>query len=248
MTTLAMPVHVALVDDTRRINPSDLAKLAGALNKQILTDFGPIWHVAATVGAYPKAPANTWAIHIQNKLDEPGALGYHTDDTHQPVSYVEYTNDYSVTVSHECLEMLGDPWGNRMTSAQLPAGTELDYGAFGLRSKIDSVNYLIELCDPPEATSYPVGGVALSDFLLPSWYRSAPGPDCKFSYAGGCHQPREVADGGYVSFGTASGEWFQVFNQNGRLQISDIGRFDKTQSSSIREWADVSARAYKAKS
>jgi hypothetical protein len=134
-----------------------------------------------------------------------------------------------------------------MTSAQLPVGTELDFAQFGLRSKNDSVHYLIELCDPPEDTNYPVGGVALSDFLLPSWYRSAAGPDCKFSYAGGCHQPREVADGGYVSFANSTDEWFQVFNQGGQLQISDLGNFDKSQHASIREWADVNARVFRQK-
>src|SRR5438477_10216427 len=105
MSTAAIPVHVALVDETGTIDPKDLATLAGAMSEQIQHDFAPIWQVSASVGAYPSAPANTWAVLVREKLDQPGALGYHTDDQHQPLAYVEMTKDWTTTVSHEVLEM-----------------------------------------------------------------------------------------------------------------------------------------------
>ncbi len=95
--TSALPVHVALVDETGTIDPTELAKVAGALNEQVLRDFAPVWNVRASVGAYPQAPANTWAIQVRRSLDEPGALGFHDTDNNQPVSYVMLTADWAAT-------------------------------------------------------------------------------------------------------------------------------------------------------
>ncbi|HWC87677.1 MAG TPA: hypothetical protein VG388_14150 [Solirubrobacteraceae bacterium] len=244
MSTAAIPVHVALVDDTGKIDSTELATMAGAMSEQIEHDFAPVWQVRASVGVYATAPAGTWAVHIQERLNQPGALGFHTDDQHQPVSYVERTADWTVTVSHEVLEMLADPWGSRMHSAELPDG--VDYTQFGLPSAQSRVSYLLEVCDPCETTTYAVGGVKLSDFLLPTWYRTNPSPALSYSQAGGCTKPRQVADGGYASFGVPTGHWYQVFNQGGNLTVKDIGQFNKADYGSLREWTDESARKFRA--
>jgi hypothetical protein len=236
---------VALVDDTGEIKSADLQTCAGALNEQVQADFAPIWKVAATVGAYDTAPPATWAVHIKKQLDEPGALGYHTNDQNQPISYVMLTDTWTVTASHETLEMLADPYGSRPHTARLPQGIESQFSHFGLSSASDRVSYLLEVCDPPEQTSYEVGGVELSDFLLPGWYRTSPAQHLAYSHAGGCTKPRQVADGGYVSFSNpATKEWYQVFNQAGQLKISDLGKFDKAKYGSLREWTDLRSREY----
>jgi hypothetical protein len=246
MSTAAIPVHVALVDETGKIDQAELATMAGAMSEQIQHDFAPVWHVSASVGAYPAAPAGTWTVHIREKLDQPGALGYHTDDHHQPLSFVEFTPDWTVTVSHEVLEMLADPWGSRLHSARLPAGLEGDFAKFGLSSAQSRVSYLLEVGDPCEATQYSVGGLQLSDFLLPTWYRTDPRPALAYSQAGGCNKPRQVADGGYVSFAVPTGEWFQVFNHGGQLTSKDLGKFNKAEYGSLREWTDQQAREFRA--
>jgi hypothetical protein len=245
MSTAAIPVHVAVVDDTGNIAQAELATMAGAMSEQIQHDFAPAWQVRASVAAYPAAPPGTWAVNIKNKLDQPGALGYHTDDQHQPLAYVEFTPDWTVTVSHEVLEMLADPWGSRVHTAELPDGMAGEFARFGLASAQTRVSYLLEVCDPCEATKYPVGGVQLSDFLLPTWYRTSPGPALAYSQVGGCDKPRQVADGGYVSFGVPTGEWFQVFNQGGNLTVKDLGKFNKAEYGSLREWTDEKARAFR---
>lgn len=224
-----------------------MAGVAGALSEQIQSDFAPVWKVRASVGVYPSAPAGTWAVHIQKKLDQPSALGYHTDNHNQPVAYVEAMSDTSVTISHEVLEMLADPWGNRMHSARLPQSLELSYKDFpGLKSQKSHVHYLLEVCDPCEATSAIVGGYHLSDFLLPHWYRSTPTPAPSYSYAGGCELPREVADGGYVSFAVGN-DWYQAFNEGGRLQVQSLGQFSRADHASLREFADYHAREFRAR-
>lgn len=245
--SIAIPIHIALIDQTGTIDPTALQNCAGALNEQIQSDLSPVWGVRATVGVYQTPPPSTWQIVIKQQLDEPGALGYHTDTNNQPISYVELTTDWTVTVSHECLEMLVDPFGNRLTSAAMPNGTESDYQQFGLPNQSTRVHYLLEACDPCESTSYRAGGVAVSDFLLPAWYRTYGAPGIAYSKAEGCFNPREVADGGYVSFCNDAGEWYQVFNQGGKLSIQDLGKFDSAKFGSLREFTDSKSREFRAK-
>lgn len=244
MSLGALPVHVALVDETNTIGAQALAVVAGALNEQVARDFAPVWHVRATVGAYPKAPPNTWAIVIRERLDEPGALGYHTDAQNQPISYVMLTPDWSVTCSHELLEMLADPWGNRMHGGRLPAGLEAKHADFGLRHDTSHVSYLLEACDPPEAVSYDIGGVAVSDFLLPGWYHANPDTHTAYSFAGGCRQPREVAPGGYVSW-CVGDHWWQAFASHGALRVRDLGVFSRAEFGSVRAFTDHHARVFR---
>lgn len=246
MSTKAIPVRVALIDQTGTIARSALDEVAGALSEQVAHDFAPVWHVNATVGVYTEQQPGMWTILIQRTLDDPNALGYHTDDHNQPISYVELTRDWPATVSHELLEMLADPWGSRMHGARLPWGVEDQYERFGLAHESTHVSYLLEVCDPPEATSYEVGGVELSDFVHPHWYRTNAPPGYDFSQAGGCKIQREVAEGGYVSFcNPKTGEWYQIFNHRGQLQISDLGKFDKTADAVLRQFTDRKAREFR---
>lgn len=238
--TAAIPIHVALVDRTGQIDVAQLARVAGALNAQVATDFGPAWHSHASVGAYPETALgpNTWAIYVQTALDEPGALGYHTDDHNQPYALVEYTRDWTVTASHELLEMLADPWGSRLHQAKHLDGREHD----------GHVHYLLEVCDPPEATSYEIQGVPVSDFILPAYYRSTrSGLTPKLSFAGTITEPREVAPGGYISFVDGHGEWHQRFvGRDGRVHDRDLGTFSKAAHGSLRAFTDHHARLFRA--
>lgn len=248
-----IPVHVGLVDETGQILPRELAQVAGALNEQVQRDLMAAWpSIRATVGVY--APHDTdpylWQVRIVGKLDEPGALGYHTNlRSGQPVSLVQYEDDWPSIASHEIAEMLADPYGRRTHQARLPFGLESAYEDFGLRHPSSRVSYLVELADPCEATSYEVGGVPLSDFLLPAWYRTAiPNGIERTSYAGGTVRPRQVAPGGYVSFANPSTDvWYQVFvDDNWRPTIRNLGRFDQNDHQSLREWTDHMARSVRA--
>jgi hypothetical protein len=239
-----LPVHVALVDESGLVDMATLAEVAGALNEQVQADYLPVWkQTPATVGAYPTVPAHTWAIRLKKDIDAPGALGYHADDSVQPYALVDVdAGDWTVTASHELLEMLADPWGNRLHGARLPRGVESRYVQFGLKHDSSRVQYLLEVCDPCEATTYEVGGVPVSDFLLHSWYRTTPDPRPAYSSRGGCVNPREVADGGYVSFMTPDSVWWQVFNSRGRLSVERLGKFDRAKFASLREFTDWHAR------
>ena len=237
MSIAAIPVHIALVDSSGQIDPDELSQVAGALNEQVQADFAPRWHVAATVGAYPSAPEGTWRIEVVAEMDQPGALGYHSDDHHQPFAKVLYQpGQWSVTASHELLEMLGDPWGNRLHGADALPGWE---------GSSPRVRYLVELCDPCEAFTYQVGGVDMSDFLIPVFYRSSQRAVAGYSQTGNLTSPLEVADGGYITFlDPATGHLWQRFVQNGQVQDKDWGVQDLGHEM-LRERADRLAQEFR---
>jgi hypothetical protein len=231
-----------------------LQPVAAALNKQQQMDFHPHYPgFQGTVVPYPKdeVPAQCWRVELLDDLDEPGALGYHTDDANQPYAVVDATlssgqkdDAWTVTASHEIMEMLADPWGNRLHGANLPAGAEHAYRTFGLKKPTEDVHYLLEVADPPEAESYLVDGVSVSDFVLPDWYRTNPKVGLFYSFTGYCTKPRQVAPGGYVSFMGGGRRWYQIFCDNsGRLTYQRLGVFSKQfHTSSLREFTDAHAR------
>ena len=239
------PAHVALIDDTGQISPGALHQAANDLTTQVARDFGPVWNARAVVTAMTETrrPAHHWPIRIRTRLNPPGALGFHTDQNNQPVAYVELTPDWSVTVSHELVEMLADPSGNRMhPPALLPQG--LDSSRVGLGQGA-LVRYLVETADPSEAGFYIVGQTKASDFIDDNWYQATLPAPAVTSHTGLLTLPREVGDGGYCSFARDDDEWFQVFNQGGQLQVNALGKFNASEARTLREWADMKAREFR---
>ena len=239
MSTAAIPVHVALVDMSGTISQHELAEVAGALNEQVQADLVPAWQLSATVGAYPEAPPGTWRIELHEQISDPGAAGYHEDAHGQPFAMVALSaGEWTVTASHELLETLGDPWGRRLHTAAAPDGWE---------GGSPRVRYLLELCDPPERVTYQVGGVSVSDFLLPAFYRSSRrGSLAGYSHTGAIQEPLQVLEGGYITFfDPESGHMWQRFVEDGETRDFDRGRWDPSRGS-LREWADAEARAHRA--
>jgi hypothetical protein len=235
MSTAAIPVQVALVDVSRSIATSELVRVAGALSEQVQADFAPVWHVRASVVVDPEPGIGTWRVNLRDGIDDDQAAGFHLGDGLQPHAEVDLNKgDWRVTASHELLEMLGDPWGNRLHAASAPPGWP---GAS------PRVRYLLELCDPCEASSYAVGGVEVSDFVTPAFYRSARRAGGGFSHAGAVTGPLEVADGGYLSFlDPADGHvWQRHVHDGGRVEDRDWGVQDLGRDM-LRERSDELAR------
>src|SRR5262249_36821379 len=80
-----------------------------------------------------------------------------TDDNKQPFALVALTTNRPVFMSHEVLEMLVDPQGTLTRAGNSP------------KSGQGRVEYLIEVCDPCQASrfAYSVNSVMVSDFYTP---------------------------------------------------------------------------------
>jgi hypothetical protein len=176
---------------------SRLTRVAAALSKQVARDFGPIWSVDATVDAYASledVPIDYWPIILVSEIQ--GAAGYHMDKSGQPYALVETSGNWALTASHECLEMLADPFGSR-----LRAGNLLDQAiACGLKPA--RVRYLVEVCDPSEAAqfAYQVNGILVSDFYTPRFFDPVKAPDVTYSFTGHISTPRTVLPDGYITW------------------------------------------------
>ena len=210
--------HVALVSQTRHVGLDQLAVASAAIQKQITRDFGPIWQIEADIAAFGKlsdVPLGYWPIIIRDDIHEQGAAGIHLNRRNgQPFALVQFSDNWTLTVSHECLEMLADPSGNRTQ-----AGNSVADGQ-------GRVEFLVEVCDPSEAVqfAYSANGVLVSDFYTPNFFDPVAASGVRYSFTGAITEPRQVLDGGYLSwFDPETEHLFQQFVDGGRSQILDRG-------------------------
>jgi hypothetical protein len=222
---LVRQVAITTNIDSSSLPPGELAKLAASLQLQATRDFGPLWGVDATVSAYDieDVPMDAWPVIIVDQLP-PGEGGVHEDEHGQPFALVLFNEDYTLSASHETLEMLADPFGRRFVG-----GPSIDPASSG------NVRYLLEVCDPCEgkAFSYEINGVRVSDFITKQ-YHSPEGASQggRYSFTGAIRAPRQVLDDGYISWQDSSGTWHQAFNQNGKMSYKTIGT---TSAGNLRE-------------
>jgi len=106
--------HVTLQDkSSMKLSLDQLDQVAQALQIQLDRDFTPVWGVHAQVQALDTGetvPARAWPMTI---LNQPSAgLGVHLDNNGKPFAEIQGGNDWSITASHELLEMLVDPLGH----------------------------------------------------------------------------------------------------------------------------------------
>ena len=225
--------QVALVSEISEISASELTRYSAAIQKQALRDFGPIWDVQATVDAFVRledVPVGYWPIIVDHDIGFPGAAGIHLDKDGQPFALVQYSNSWSLTASHECLEMLGDPGGDRLVAGN------------SVKDDQGRVEYLLEVCDPSEAQefAYTVNGILVSDFYTPHFFDPVPGAGVRYSFSGAIQAPRTVLKGGYLSWHDPVSDrwWQQTWFGGAKPAFRDLGVLARG-NRSLREMVDA---------
>lgn len=209
--------QVALVSEVGEISPSELNRVAAALQKQVARDFAPIWEVQATVDAFATledVPLGYWPMIVKKDIGFRGAAGIHLDKDGQPFALIEHSNRWALTASHEALEMLADPFGNRLIAGP------------SLHPSQGRVEYLVEVCDPSEAMEfgYTVNGVLLSDFYTPAFFDPVANAGVRYSFTGAITSPRQVLAGGYISWhDPVSDHWWQLTHFGVEPKLRDLG-------------------------
>jgi hypothetical protein len=213
--------QVALVAQTSSIEFNSLTVAAAAIQKQISRDVGPIWNLDASVDAFAtldEVPLGYWHVLIDDTIPY-DAQGIHlNDDNGQPFALIAYSDDWSLTTSHESIEMLVDPSGNRTVAANSPEPSQ------------GRVLVLVEACDPSEAAKYgyTVNGVLVSDFYTPHFFDPVAAQGVRYSFTGAIAKPLEVLDGGYVSWwDPATKHVFQQFVKGTKKSVEDRGPLPK---------------------
>jgi len=207
--------HIALISESPRVSIADLLPVCAALQKQVTRDLGPLWDIDATVDCFAtleQVPSGYWPVTVfQNP---PGEVkgGIHEDKTGQPFALVPDDEGWSVSASHEVMEMLVDPFSRRTISGQ------------SLKPDQGRVDFLVEVSDPCQAFSYSINGVVVSDFYTPNYFDPVANSAVRYSFTGSLEEPREVLKGGYLSWhDPVSGHWFQKNFFGSQTHILDLG-------------------------
>jgi hypothetical protein len=199
---------VAVLNRSSVVTDETAERYTKALKIQVTRDFAPFWGIDARVTFVPSTDLTSWKgkwnLVIADTSDEAGALGYHElTPEGLPVSYAFAKTDKlsgystSVTMSHEILEMLGDP--NINLAAEGPGG-------FYAYENCDAVEY------DGDGYHIEVDGrqVLVSDFVTPAWFsQDAPGP---WDFRRLLNGPFELRGGGYISI-FKNGSWTNDFNR-----------------------------------
>jgi len=178
----------------------DLGKLVATLQKFVDQCVAPVWGTPARLVLTTGFVKNAWAMVFLDNADQQGALAYHdlTPDG-LPISKVfvktilDDRQSLSVAASHELVEMLVDPAINLSSSGPDP-----------------KMLYAYESADPVEELSFPLDGVAMTDFVFPSYFEvfRKPGSD-RFDYLKKVSRPFQILTGGYqIVF--KNGKWSQI--------------------------------------
>ena len=238
--------QIAIFDETRKIKFEDLRDVAKAIQIQVSTDLKAAWGVDAEIVAYDRfdlIPYYAWKVTIKNTLDI-DVYGYHyVDDAGQPYAVLKYRDDWTLTLSHEIVETLTDPYGNRlMTSENFFCCSDCAEGKGECENIVPAeVNgvkeVLVEIADPSQAPNFgyyiTVGSrkILVSDFYFPAFFsdlRAIKGK--KYSQTGAITRPKQILEGGYVSFKNRAGEWWQAFKVEGKLIFKKVGDSKETLS------------------
>lgn len=190
-------IKVAIINESTVVKDADVLACVLALQVQVTRDFCPAWNINAQLNFHPSkiAPEDAWQLVILDDSDQADALGYHELTAGGlPLGKVFAGSDiqagtsWTVTASHELLEMLADPDINEVSEVDNADGSITFYAK--------------EVCDAVEADAlgYTIDGVNVSDFVYPAWFESVPaeiaGP---LDHLGRVTTHLALAPGGYIS-------------------------------------------------
>lgn len=198
--------RVAIVDTTGNIPFAVLQSATSAFQKQVNEHLMPVWLLQPTVlTAYQfqsDVPSDEWQLLIKDSLTV-DVYGYHAvDNTGKPFAVLKYQDNWTQVASHELMEMLVDPMGDKVLSGEIFAQSE------------GEENILVEVADPSQNVSfgYMIDGILVSDFYFPAYFEPYKIAGKQYSYTNSIKEPRSILVGGYVSFKDRVGEWWQAFN------------------------------------
>lgn len=197
VTKVTSPI-ISVINKSTVLSDAEIKLALAALQIQLDRDFAPVWGLTASLQFLPATtplPIHHWSVFIMDTSDQQGALGYHDlASTGLPIGKIfakddqKYGLSWTVTLSHEVLEMLADPWIANCSFAQ--------------DSNTTGVLYAMEVCDPCEADNlgYMINNVRVSSFIYPAWFEGFRKPNStKFDFSGKITQPFQLAPGGYIS-------------------------------------------------
>jgi hypothetical protein len=208
---------ISVVNFTNEVlQDAEVIKAIRAINRQIEGDFAPHWSFGATlrlegrVGKRPKKMSlpemrGDAILYLWDRIDAKDADGYHESNNRgipYGVVYVDLARalgeEWTVTFSHEALELLGDPQANLLAQGPHPVR------ASGER-KAHTVYHWFEMCDAVQEETYALDGIQVANFVLPLYFTSDEQIGGRNDFLGTRYGGRSLTSfginpGGYVGF------------------------------------------------
>jgi phospholipase C len=167
---------ISIVNRSKTITVAQVLDAVRAINRQITEDFEPYWSFGAmlrlegSVGKQadklrmPEMRGDA-ILYLSDKTDVADALGYHEANFRGiPYGFVftdlckQLKENWTVTLSHEALELVGDAQGNLLVQGPHPSNPGKE------------VFHWFEMCDAVQSQTYQIDGIEVSNFVLPLYF------------------------------------------------------------------------------
>jgi hypothetical protein len=188
--------NISIQNHSMMVTPEQLQLAVRAVQKQLDQDWQPVWHTHAQLHVFEKdqpVPPDYWQVHVWDTSDLSQALGYH-GETPLSVPYSKvFVQDaaqsglaWSVTLSHEILEIMSNPWINLNVLYDSP--------------ELGPLLYAYESCDAvqDDAHGYEIDSVKVSNFVHPAWFDFSASVGAQFDHRKLCARPFQILMGGYM--------------------------------------------------
>jgi len=209
-------IQISVINESTVLADADIVPVVAALQKQVTNDFRPVWGTDAELAIVPKGtqpPSGSWWLVMLDDSDQANALGYHDLTTEGlPIGKVFGASDlkagtsWTVTASHELLEMLGDP--------------NVNLTVFVQNANAAGTLYAYEVCDACEDDSlgYQIDNILLSDFVYPAWFEGfRTEGSTQFDRMNKITTPFQLLLNGYIGvFNVSAGSGWQQQTQDKR--------------------------------
>jgi len=240
---------IYIVNTSETIIKADFDKVIKAIRKQVSQHFSPVWGMNATIKTKmltnkgkqdPSLNKADVILYVGELSDDPdsvdNALGYHSlNYSGIPFGFVftdiaaQTGEHWSVTLSHEVLELVADPDVNLLVTAPHPKNPKqwclLSY----------------EVCDPVQGDVYQIDGVDVSNFVLPLYFAELPSTTkVDTNYMKLPLERQKVRPGGYLAyFDFQAGKWNNVFGEHAEERAQKKAKMGLTRRNA-RKFAQTS--------
>jgi hypothetical protein len=228
---------ISIINHTN-LKDEDIHHAIRVVNRQIEEDFEPYWSLGAKLRLEgrgdlkpeiedPSDMRGDAIIYMWDDENVENALGYH-DQNHRgiPFGFVftrlseSLGESWTVTLSHEALELIADPEVNLLVAGPHPT------------ESID-VFHWYEMCDAVQAETYKIDEIDVSNFVLPLYFTGSEelggrNDFLRRHYDGKTLESFKVNPGGYIGFFNPVTGQHETYSMKGdkaaqkRIQIKSL--------------------------
>jgi len=206
---------ISVINHTKgKISDEVLIEAIRAINRQVSEDFEPYWSMGAVLrleGRSKKRFSTNNIVDMRGdgilyikdkagKADIDDTLGFH-DKNYRGIPFgVVFTDlseklgeNWTVTLSHEALEIIADPEVNLLVAGPHPKDEDVE------------VFYWYEMCDAVQNETYLIDRIEVSNFVLPLYFTGGDEIGGRNDFLGNSHDNStlksfNVNRGGYVGY------------------------------------------------